>query len=57
MGSHWRADGAPKSAYRSQGEALGAADEQRHESGADLRVYQCDFCSCWHMARASGRQG
>jgi hypothetical protein len=49
LGTHWRADGQPKSAYRSQGEALGVADERRHESGVDLNVYQCEICRSWHL--------
>jgi hypothetical protein len=55
-GSHWRADGAPKTAYRSQGEALGVADEQRQDSGVVLSVYQCEYCSSWHMGNSSGRR-
>jgi hypothetical protein len=55
-GSHWRADGAPKTAYRSQQEAMGVADVQRQEFGVDLNVYQCEFCSSWHMGNAAGRE-
>jgi hypothetical protein len=46
---HWRADGQPKSAYRSQGEALSVADERRSESGVDLNAYQCEICGSWHL--------
>jgi hypothetical protein len=49
LGTHWRADGQPKSAYRSQGEALGVADERRFDSGVDLNVYQCEICRSWHL--------
>jgi hypothetical protein len=55
LGAHWRADGSPKTAYRSQNEALGAADERRQESGAELNVYQCDFCHAWHMGSRGSR--
>lgn len=55
-GSHWRADGAPKTAYRSQSEALSVADERRDDTGLDLNVYLCDFCSAWHMGSAEGRR-
>jgi hypothetical protein len=48
-GMHWRADGRPKSAYRSQGEALSVADERRSESGVDLDAYQCEMCGSWHL--------
>jgi len=56
LGAHWRADGAPKTGYRSQGEAQAAADDRRHESGADLDVYRCDFCQSWHMGNRAGRE-
>ena len=46
---HWRADGQPKSAYRSQGEALSVADERRSESGVDLDAYRCEICGSWHL--------
>lgn len=48
-GSHWRADGQPKSAYASQGEALSMADERRADSGVELNVYQCEICARWHL--------
>jgi hypothetical protein len=53
--SHWRADGAPKSAYRTQGEALSVADERRQESGVDLNAYRCEVCSAWHLGNSDGR--
>ena len=49
LGTHWRADGAPKTAYRTQSDALTAALVRRQESGVDLNVYRCDVCSAWHM--------
>ena len=49
LGSHWRADGHPKTAYASQGDALTAALVRRQESGVELNVYRCDLCSAWHM--------
>jgi hypothetical protein len=55
MGSHWRADGAPKRAYSSESEAWVAADGQRYSTGVVLRVYRCDVCPAWHMAKADGR--
>jgi hypothetical protein len=54
MGPHWRADGAPKAAYLTQGEALSVAEERRHETGVELSVYRCDVCAGWHMG---GRDG
>jgi hypothetical protein len=55
-GMHWRADGQPKSAYRSQGEALSVADERRSESGVDLNAYRCEICGGWHLG-SYGRSG
>jgi hypothetical protein len=49
LGSHWRADGLPKTAYRNQADALTAALVRRQESGVELNVYCCDVCSAWHM--------
>jgi hypothetical protein len=54
-GTHWRADGQPKSTYRSQGEAFGVADERRAESGVELSVYQCQICGGWHLGNSGGR--
>ncbi len=51
-GSHWRADGAPKTAYATQHDALTAALIRRQESGAQLNVYRCDICAAWHMGNA-----
>jgi hypothetical protein len=56
LGSHWRADGAPKAAFRSQQDALRAANVQQLESGVDLHVYECDFCSCWHLGSSRARE-
>jgi hypothetical protein len=56
MGSHWRADGAPKASFRSQSEALSVADDRRRDSGLSLSVYLCDFCHCWHMGKSGGRE-
>ena len=56
LGGHWRSDGTPKTAYRSQGEAHAVADDRRFESGAGLDVYLCDFCQAWHMGNRTGRE-
>ena len=56
-GPHWRADGAPKAAYLTQGEALSVAEERRRETGVELGVYLCDHCGGWHMgSRESERR-
>jgi hypothetical protein len=54
--SHWRADGAPKTAYRSQRDALSVADERRMDAGVELNVYRCEFCSAWHVGTAKGQE-
>ena len=56
LGTHWRSDGAPKTGYRSQAEALSVADERRHDTGVGLNVYRCDYCSAWHLGNSEGRR-
>ncbi|HLN17146.1 MAG TPA: hypothetical protein VK277_10410 [Acidimicrobiales bacterium] len=53
--SHWRADGQPKTRFGSEREARVAAAERAEEGGVELVVYECDFCTGWHMGRPSGR--
>jgi hypothetical protein len=54
-GSHWRADGLPKTAYANQADALTAALVRRQESGVELNVYRCDVCAAWHMGKHQRR--
>jgi hypothetical protein len=56
LGPHWRADGAPKAAYLTQGEALSVAEERRRETGVELSVYRCDVCAGWHMGSRDGER-
>jgi hypothetical protein len=56
LGSHWRSDGAPKTIFRSQQDALRAANVRRLESGVSLNVYECDFCSSWHLGSSTPRE-
>ena len=56
LGAHWRADGAPKNAYKTMSDALAVALERRQDTGVALNVYRCDFCSAWHMGNPSGRE-
>jgi hypothetical protein len=56
LGSHWRADGRPKTAYPSQRDALSVADERRDDTGVELNAYRCDTCSGWHLGNAAGRE-
>jgi len=55
LGTHWRSDGAPKTAYADEREAWSMADERRQETGVILSVYRCDMCRSWHMGNSSGR--
>ena len=55
LGSHWRADGQPKTSYASEPEARAMADERRQDTGVALNVYRCDFCASWHMGNDNGR--
>ncbi|MEI6700164.1 MAG: hypothetical protein WCL38_00205 [Actinomycetota bacterium] len=49
--SHWRSDGAAKARYPTERDARAAAAYRGTEAGYALSVYQCGFCSGWHMAR------
>lgn len=51
LGSHWRADGLPKTPYPSQDDALTAALVREQETGVELNVYRCDVCAAWHMGK------
>ncbi len=53
--SHWRRDGQPKNRYRTQAEAMSAADERRWENGVELATYRCGFCDGWHMGQRRTR--
>jgi hypothetical protein len=54
--SHWRADGSPKSSYRSEGEALSVADERHQDSGVALAAYRCEYCAAWHLGNTEGSE-
>jgi hypothetical protein len=56
LGAHLRADGAPKNAYRTRSDALAVALERQQDTGVELNVYRCDFCSAWHMGNPTGRE-
>ena len=46
---HWRADGAPKTAYPSSADANRYALQARLEEGVDLDPYTCSICGAWHL--------
>jgi hypothetical protein len=47
--SHWRANGEPKTRYRSEADANRAALQARLEHNVDLGAYSCEFCGGWHL--------
>jgi len=49
---HWRADGQPKTRFRSEDEANKAAFGYRLEHGVDLVAYPCDMCNGWHLGNS-----
>jgi hypothetical protein len=50
--SHWRANGEPKTRYRSETDANRAALQSRLEHGVDLSPYACEFCGGWHLGNS-----
>lgn len=49
--SHFTSEGAPKSSYRTEREARGAAQLAWTLNGAELDSYRCDYCHQWHIGR------
>ncbi len=49
---HFRADGEPKTRYRSEADANRAAFTARLDHGVDLVAYRCEFCGGWHLGNA-----
>ena len=47
--SHWRADGEPKTRYRTEADANRAALQARLDHSVDLGAYLCEFCRGWHL--------
>jgi hypothetical protein len=54
LGTHWRSDGQPKTAYATELDAWAMAEERRHSAGVNLNVYRCDVCRSWHMGNPPG---
>jgi hypothetical protein len=52
---HWRADGQPKTRFKSEQEANRAAFGARLDHGVDLVAYACDFCGGWHLGTSPDR--
>jgi hypothetical protein len=52
---HWRADGQPKTRYRSEQEANRASFGYRLDHGVDLVAYLCPQCGGWHLGNSADR--
>ena len=46
---HWRADGAPKTAYSSADDANRYGLQALLEDGVQLEPYVCGICGHWHL--------
>jgi len=46
---HWRADGAPKTAYASVDDANRYGLQALLEDGVQLEPYVCGICRQWHV--------
>jgi len=46
---HWRADGAPKTAYSSADDANRYGLQALLEVGVQLEPYLCGICQQWHV--------
>lgn len=51
VSSHFTKEGTPKTAYRSEGEAKGAAQLAWTLNRAELNAYRCDYCHQWHIGK------
>jgi len=49
---HWRADGQPKTRFRTEQDANRAAFGYRLDHGADLAAYECEICGGWHLGNS-----
>jgi len=50
---HWRADGHPKTSYRSADDANRYALQALLEDGVQLDPYVCGICGGWHLGNRS----
>jgi len=51
IAGHFKKDGSPKNAYRTEAEAKSAAQLAWTLNGVDLSTYRCDHCHQWHMGK------
>jgi len=51
---HWRADGAPKTVYRSADDANRYGLQALLEDGVQLEPYVCGICGQWHLGNRRG---
>jgi hypothetical protein len=55
VSSHFTREGTPKSPYRTQAEAMSAAQLAWTLNGAELDAYRCDYCHQWHIGKRFSR--
>lgn len=48
-----RCESTQKIMYTNKGQALIAADKSLRERGAQLWVYKCEYCGCWHLTHSN----
>ncbi|HSN03269.1 MAG TPA: hypothetical protein VLS91_07275 [Acidimicrobiales bacterium] len=48
---HFTREGRPKTSYRTQAEAAGAAQLAWTLHRAELDTYRCDYCHQWHIGK------
>jgi hypothetical protein len=53
--SHWKTDGSAKVRFSDRAAALSIANQRAMEDGIQLNVYQCDFCTGWHLGSTAAR--
>ena len=51
VASHFTREGTPKNSYRTESEALSAAQFAWTMNGVDLNAYRCDYCFQWHIGK------
>jgi hypothetical protein len=52
---HHRADGQPKTRFRSEQDANRAAFSYRLNDGVELVAYECHQCGGWHLGNSPER--
>jgi len=51
LSSHFKRDGTPKNAYRTEAEARASAQVAWTLNRVELDTYRCDYCHQWHTGK------